>query len=109
MESASARDFFEKALPKRFNAAKAAGIDVIVQVSITGAGGGNWGVTIKDQKLEVKEGTPASPTLSITMTEKDFVDLINHKISAEKAFFTGKIQFKGNLGLALKLRETGFL
>jgi putative sterol carrier protein len=109
MEAISTRDFFEQVLPKRFNAAKAAGVDVVVQVNITGDGGGNWGVTIKDQKLEVKEGTPLSPTLSLTMADKDFMDLINRKISAEKAFFSGKIQFKGNLGLALKLRETGFL
>jgi putative sterol carrier protein len=109
MEVTSVKDFFEKALPERFNAAKASGVDVVVQVNITGAGGGNWGVTIKNQKLEVKQGTPVLPTLAITMSEKDFLDLINRKISAEKAFFSGKIQFKGNIGLALKLRETGFL
>jgi 3-hydroxyacyl-CoA dehydrogenase/3a,7a,12a-trihydroxy-5b-cholest-24-enoyl-CoA hydratase len=109
MEVVTPRDFLEKVLPKRFNASKAAGIDVIVQVSITGDNGGNWSVTIKDQKLEAKEETTSSPTLSITMAEKDFVDLINGRISAEKAFFTGKIQFKGNIGLALKLKETGFL
>ncbi len=109
MEVSTAREFFEKALPKRFNAAKAVGIDVLVQVNITGIDGGMWGVTIKDQKLEVKEGPAQSPTLSLTMSDKDFVDLINGKTSAEKAFFGGKIKFKGNLALALKLRETGFL
>jgi putative sterol carrier protein len=109
MEDVTPRDFFEKVLPKRFNASNAAGVDVIVQVSITGDNGGNWSVIIKDQKLVAKEETISSPTLSITMAEKDFVDLINGRISAEKAFFTGKIQFKGNIGLALKLKETGFL
>lgn len=43
------------------------------------------------------------------MDEKDYLDLVNHRISAEKAFFTGKVQFKGNIALALKLREAGFL
>jgi putative sterol carrier protein len=109
MEVSTAREFFEKVLPKKFNAAKATGVDVVVQINITGADGGMWGATIKDQKLEVKEGTMQSPTLSLTMSDKDFVDLINSKISAEKAFFGGKIKFKGNLALALKLRETGFL
>jgi len=37
------------------------------------------------------------------------MDLINGKISAEKAFITGKIEFKGNIGLALRLKEAGFL
>jgi putative sterol carrier protein len=37
------------------------------------------------------------------------LDLMNHKLSAEKAFMTGKLQFKGNIVLAMKLREMGFL
>ena len=109
MEAATPRDFFEKTLPKRFNASKASGVDVTVQVSITGSNGGDWIVTIKDQTLDVKEGQHPSPNLSLKMTEKDYLDLVNHKISAENAFFTGKVQFKGNIALALKLREAGFL
>ncbi len=109
MEAATPRDFFEKTLPKRFNASKATGVDVIVQVGIAGTNGGNWIVTIKEQKLDVKEGIHPSPSLSLKMTENDYLDLVNHKISAEKAFFTGKIHFKGDIALALKLRETGFL
>jgi putative sterol carrier protein len=109
MEASTPRDFFEKTLPKRFNASKAAGVDVTVQVSIVGSNNCDWIVTIKNQKLDVKEGLHPEPNLSLKMTEKDYLDLVNHKISAEKAFFTGKVQFKGNITLALKLREAGFL
>ena len=109
MEVASPKEFFEEILPKRFKPEKAADICVTVQVSITGANGGNWIVTIKDQKLEVKEGVHPSPILSLRMAERDYMDLVNDRISAEKAFFTGKIHFKGNIALALKLRDTGFL
>jgi putative sterol carrier protein len=109
MDAATPRDFFEKTLPGRFNASKAAGIDVTVQVSITGSNGGDWIVTIKDQTLGVKEGLHPSPNLSLKMTENDYLDLVNHKTSAEKAFFTGKVHFKGNITLALKLKEAGLL
>jgi len=44
--------------------------------------------------------------MALNMAEKDYMDVINGKMSAEKAFFTGKIQFKGNIALALKLKET---
>ena len=108
-EAKTPKDFFEKLLPSRFKPEKAAGIDVTVQVNITGSNGGDWVVTIKDQKLESKKGTHPSPTLELKMKEADFMDLMNGKMSGEKAFITGKLKFKGNIGLALRLRETGFL
>jgi putative sterol carrier protein len=103
------KEFFEKVLPIRFKPEKAAGIDVTVQINITGPNGGDWVVTIKNQKLEAKEGTHPSPTLELKMEEADYMDLINGKMSGEKAFMTGKVKFKGNIGLALRLRQTGFL
>lgn len=108
-EAKTPKEFFEKVLPSRFKPEKAAGIDVTVQVNVTGPHGGDWVVTLKNQKLEAKEGTHPSPALELKMAETDYMDLINGKISAEKAFFTGKVHFKGDIGLALRLRETGFL
>jgi putative sterol carrier protein len=109
MEAKTPKEFFEKVLPNKFKPDKAAGINVIVQVKITGPDGGDWIVTIKNQKLEVTEGTHSSPTLALKMATADYVDLVNGKLSGEKAFMTGKLQFKGNIMLALKLREAGFL
>lgn len=109
MEVKTPKEFFEKVLPSRFNPAKAQGVDATVQVNVTGPNGGAWIITIKDRKLEAKEGTHPSPTMAITMSEKDYMDVVNGKMGAEKAFFTGKIQFNGNIALALKLKETGIL
>jgi putative sterol carrier protein len=109
MEAKTPKEFFEKVLPNRFKSNKAVGIDVTVQVNITGPNGGDWAVTIKNQKLEVKEGTHPSPTLVINMAETDYMDVVNGKMSGEKAFMTGKLKFKGDIALALRLRETGFL
>ena len=108
-EAKTPKEFFEEVLPRRFKPDKALGIDVTVQINITGPNGGDWVVTIKNQKLEVKEGTHPSPTLELNMAETDYMDLINGKMSGEKAFITGKLRFKGNIGLALRLKETGFL
>ena len=109
MDAETPKEFFEKVLPARFNPSRAAGVDVVVQVTISGIHGSDWIVTIKDQKLDIKEGIHPSPTLSLKMGESDYLDLVNRRISPEKAFFTGKVQFKGNIALALKLREAGFL
>jgi putative sterol carrier protein len=109
MEAKTPREFFEKVLPVRFNPNKAKGVDVTVQVSITGPNGGVWTVIIKDQKIEVKQGAHASPTLMVDVAETDYMDMVNGRMSSEKAFFNGKLRLKGNLTLALKLREAGFL
>jgi putative sterol carrier protein len=109
MKAKTPKEFFENVLPSRFKPDKAAGIDVTVQMNITGPNGGDWVVTIKNQELEVKEGKHPSPTLALEMAEADYLDLVNGKMSGEKAFLTGKLRFKGNIALALKLRETRFL
>jgi putative sterol carrier protein len=103
------REFFEKILPARFKPEKAAGIKVVVLINVSGTEGGEWSVTINEQKMQITEGPHASPDLMLTMGLTDFMDLVNGKLSAEKAFFTGKVQFKGNITVALKLRDAGFL
>jgi hypothetical protein len=77
MEAKTPREFFEQILPNRFKPEKAAGIDVIVQVSIVGSNGGDWVVTIKNRQLEVKGGIHSSPKLTVTMKEEDYLDVVN--------------------------------
>jgi putative sterol carrier protein len=103
------QEFFNTILPQRFKPEKAAGINVVAQVNISGPEGSSWTVTIRDQKMTVKEGVDPNPELTLKMNPTDFLDLVNQKLSAEKAFFTGKIQFKGNIAVALKLKDAGFL
>jgi putative sterol carrier protein len=110
MEVKSPEEFFEKQLPTRFKPDKATGIDTIIQVSLSGGQKEqNWVIIIKNQKLQVTEGTNSSASLSLRVSESDFMDMINGKLSAEKAFFTGRVRFNGDISLALKLRDAGLL
>ena len=109
IEAKSPQEFFDEILPLRFRPEKAKGIDVTVQVNITVPQCGDWTVEIKDQKLVVTKGNHPSPKLTIGATDADFLDIVNDKLSASKAFFTGKIKLKGDVGLALKLKDAGFL
>ena len=109
MEVKTPKEFFDTVLPIRFKPEKACGINVTAQVNLTGPHGGDWTVIIREHKIEIRNGNHVSPKLTIGMTDEDFLDLVNDKLSTQKAFFTGKIKFKGDIALALKLRDAGFL
>ena len=109
MEAKTPKEFFDNVLPARFKPEKSAGIDVVTQIIVTGENSGNWVVTVKNQKMQITEGINPAPTLTLEVKDSDFMDLMNKKLSAEKAFFTGKVKFKGNIALALRLKEAGFL
>jgi len=110
MEVKTPEEFFEKQLPVRFKPEKAAGIDATIQLSLSGGQKEqDWVVVIKNKKLQINKGTNSSVSLSLRITESDFLDIINGKLSAEKALFTGKIRFQGNISIALKLRDAGIL
>jgi putative sterol carrier protein len=109
MEAKTPKEFFDNVLPARFKPEKSVGIDVVTQIIVTGENSGNWVVTVKNQKMQIKEGIDPAPTLTLEVKDGDFMDLMNKKLSAEKAFFTGKVKFKGNIALALRLKEAGFL
>jgi len=96
-------------LPSKFDPNKSAGVEAVIQMDITGPQGGDWAVTIKDQKIEIKEATLPSPSIAVKIADADFVDVINGKTSAISAFMAGKIQFKGNLTLGMRLMDMGVL
>jgi len=109
MEAKTPKEVFEKVMPAKFNSAKAAGIDVVVQLSITGDNGGDWHLIIKNQKMEIKQGVHPSPGITVKMKDTDYVDMANGKLSGERAFMTGKLKFKGDMASAMKLRDLGIL
>jgi putative sterol carrier protein len=109
MEVKTPREFFEKVMPLKFDPSKAMGIDCVVQMSLTGENGCDWVIIIKNQKIEIKEGTHKSPTVTVKMKDIDYVNMANGKLSGERAFMTGKLKFKGSIATALKLKALGIL
>jgi putative sterol carrier protein len=109
MEVKTPREFFEKVLPTKFNPDKAKDFEAVAQVDITGTNGGHWIITIKNQKMEIKEGEAPSPAITLKMMDTDFVDLANSRLEAFKAFMTGKLEFTGSMATGLKLLDMGFM
>jgi len=93
------------AMPANLNADAAKGMDAVIQFNLTGDGGGNYYVTIKDGTCTVSEGTHQSPNMTMTMAAQDYVDMITGKLNGQMAFMSGKLKIAGDMGLAMKMQS----
>jgi putative sterol carrier protein len=84
-------------MPEAFRADKAAGVDVVFQYTISGAGGGEWHAIIRDQACQVHAGRHEKPTTTIQMAADDFTALIQGKLNAMQAYTKGQLKIGGDL------------
>ena len=103
-EISSASEAFDQ-MAGSFDPAKAAGVNAIIQMELTGDGGGVWAIKIADGGLDVVEGGVDAPTTTLTMSADDFVGLVNGQVNAMAAFMQGKIKLQGDMGLAMKFQS----
>jgi putative sterol carrier protein len=61
-------------------------------------------VIIANETLEDKDGQHPSPSITLTMQQQDFLDMINGKLNGQMAFMSGRLKIAGDMGLALKLQ-----
>ncbi len=99
---ATVKETFD-AMPGRFKTDRAQGVNAVIQYDITGEGGGTYNVSIADGKCALQEGPAASPTLTLTMSAQDWLDMVSGKLNGQMAFMSGKLKLKGDMGLAMKL------
>jgi putative sterol carrier protein len=84
-------------MPEAFRADKAAGVSVIFQFAISGPGGGDWVVAVKDGTCKVEAGTAEKPTTTIRMADGDFLQLIAGKLDGMQAYSSGKLKVEGDI------------
>ena len=93
------------AMPAQINADAAKGMNSTIQFKLTGDGGGDYYVEIKDGTAKVTQGTAPSPNMTMTLAAQDYVDLIGGKLNGQMAFMSGKLKIAGDMGAALKLQK----
>ncbi len=109
MAVSTPKEFIEEVLPGKLPQDKLGGLDVALQFDITGDNGGKWYLIIKDGKAEVAAGEVENPKITIKMKDENYVKLVNGELSGQKAFMTGKLKFKGDMTLGIKLQKLGII
>ena len=101
--SPTPKEIFEQKIHTRLVAdpAKAKAVNAIYQFDITGDNGGTW--TVDLTQPAVVSGSSGKAQCTITMSSKDFVDIISEKLNAQMAFLQGRLKVAGDMSLALKL------
>jgi putative sterol carrier protein len=90
-------------LPKAFLPEKAAGVDAVILLNVTGDGGGDWSVTIKDQKCAVVKETLPNPKLTLSASADDLLEMFSGRLNGPQAFMTGRLRLSGDTALAMRL------
>lgn len=80
-------------------------LNTIYQFKLNGPGGGEWFVDLTKPGGEIGKGTNPQAKCTITMSDVDFISLVEGRLNSQMAFMTGKLKIQGDMGLALKLQN----
>jgi putative sterol carrier protein len=80
-------------------------LDAVFQYKLSGSGGGEWHLIVKDGELEIVEGLHKSPTTTIMMSGQDFVAFIEGKLNAMQAYTSGKLKIEGDVAKSQLLQK----
>ena len=92
-------------MPAAFLPEKAKGIQAVIQLNLTGEGGGAWFVSVAEGKCVVSPGTAPTPTATITAAAADYMAVARGELNAMNAFMAGKVKATGNLGLLMNFQN----
>lgn len=82
---------------------KLAGVEMTVQLRLSGQGGGDWYVEIHNGESKLVQGLTDAAGLTIESSLEDFKDLVDGRLDGAQAFMSGRLKVQGNILLMLKL------
>jgi putative sterol carrier protein len=85
--------------------ARVQGINGVMIFDLSGEGGGQWTLTLKDEGVKVESGKTATPNVTFAMAAQDFIAIANGQLNPVSAFMQGKVRVSGDMGLAMRLQS----
>jgi putative sterol carrier protein len=96
----SVRDAFE-AMPYGLNKKLSKGIDTVIQFELTGKEATTGHLIIKNQRCVFEQGAHPDPVTTIKADSEIWLDIINNKMSGDKAFLNNLFEVKGDATILL--------
>jgi putative sterol carrier protein len=101
-------DFYLKWMPEQAAAnrdqmAKIKEVNAVIQVVLTGEGGGEYYMELAGGEIKTAKGKAASPKMTITQAVGDWREINAGRLNPQMAFMSGKIKISGDMSLAMKL------
>ncbi|NQW61778.1 MAG: SCP2 sterol-binding domain-containing protein [Deltaproteobacteria bacterium] len=89
------------------NVEKATSTNAVFGFDITGDGGGQWTLNLKQGTTSgfLVDGLAEDANVVISMAAADWTGIISGASNPMQAFMMGKIKVKGDMGLAMKLQN----
>jgi len=89
-----------ESVEERFRPEKAEGVDIKIGYDLSGDGGGQWTVVVKNQTCTLKDVMDDDCTIVMRMEAQVFVDLNQGKLDGATAFTSGQVKVDGDIGAA---------
>ena len=90
----------------KFNPAAAEGLDLVFGFEITEKDEEtSYALIVKGKTCTLKEGADENANVTLQMNSETLEGLTSGAINGMEAFMSGKLQFRGDIALAMKLSE----
>jgi putative sterol carrier protein len=94
---------------KRFRPEAAEGLNAVYQLHLTGEGGGVWHVSVANKQCHLSPGPATEADVTVAVSVEDWGEMVAGRLEAVTAFFSGRVQVSGDLGLVARLKDiSGF-
>ena len=108
-EDITPEDYYLKWLPDQNEAADTAqkakikDFNAVIQIVLTGEGGGEYYLELAAGDLKTGKGKADSPKMTITQAVEDWREINAGRLNPLMAFMSGKIKVSDDMSLAMKL------
>lgn len=101
-ETVSVKPLFA-ALPVGLNKEAAKDASVVYQFNLSGDGGGQFIVSIKNGICAVAEGNAEHPDVTVMASAADYLDIVTGAYPFGLAFINGRLKVEGELRLLIRM------